>query len=370
MDHADKPTVDLTADTECSQVVTDVLGYQLPFTRSPSRKAEESGTSQVQTQLKAVRRRKPAVKRPVTVKKAGQVVAECNGRSIHLVSEDEEEEDWFKHPGQSKKKKSLNPPASTVWEQPLKSLPSFCLEDQSEEEIIQLLTTIYREYEIDPDWLPITSTIILLFIVLRDEAKIDIMFNVPNLKTPNSKSFSDLKAVWETIDMADSLTSVWTSWTEFVGAAKKQLTDNVGDWLVSSVTDIRFGSDDISRMSLCRRDMSMLIRSLRKLRVSPNCPSSAITMDFGSSRNTTTTFMSPTHAPTVTDRVDAVGSLTAQLGEDGDDLDFDEELSSLASRLATGTGSLDITLQTAESPFTLSAEKRMEEFVYEVKIYR
>lgn len=51
-----------------------------------------------------------------------------------------------------------------------------------------------------------------------------------------------------------------------------------------------------------------------------------------------TTSTSHTLAPIPTEAADAPGSSTALLGDGGGDLDFDEELSSLTSRLATGTG--------------------------------
>lgn len=170
--------------------------------------------------------------------------------------------------------------------------------------------------------------------------------------------------------MMEGVTSLWMAWTEFIVAIRKIQSTPPAEWRVDFMTDIVFSTDDTSRMSLPRHTMSVLVKSLRKLRHSPVCPRPSTIMDFVSSHAMTTTCTSPTHAPIQTEVVDVRGSSTVSLGGDGEDLDFDEELASLASRLATGSGSLDITLQTAESPFMLSAEKRMEQYVYELKIYR
>lgn len=67
--------------------------------------------------------------------------------------------------------------------------------------------------------------------------------------------------------------------------------------------------------------------------------------------------MSRTAAPIPIDLVDVPSCSTHTLGDIGNDIDFEDEITSLTSKLATGVGSLDITLQTAVAVFSTGEEE-------------
>lgn len=142
------------------------------------------------------------------------------------------------------------------------------------------------------------------------------------------------------------------------------------EWLVGYVSGIVLLEDDTLRMSLSHLVLPMLKKSLVNLRHTLTSPEPQKTMVFGSSPCTKIISTSHTLVPIQTAHVDAPGSLIPLVGDIGEDVDFDDEISSLTSMLSTGAGSLDIMLQTAESQYSLQAEKKMEDYIYELKIYR
>lgn len=170
--------------------------------------------------------------------------------------------------------------------------------------------------------------------------------------------------------MLDGETTLWSAWAEFMSTFRQMDIAIPSEWGVGFVSDITFQEVDTSRMSLCPRIIPVLRKSLKNLKHYLQCPEPTRTMVFGSSRTTRTTSILPMRATSPLDRAVVHGSSILPLGEDGEDLDFDEEISSLTSLLSIEAGSLDITLQTAESQYSLQAEKKMEDCVFDLKIYR
>ncbi|XP_050443866.1 uncharacterized protein LOC126847600 [Adelges cooleyi] len=89
-----------------------------------------------------------------------------------------------------------------------------------------------------------------------------------------------------------------------------------------------------------------------------------------SSRNTATTSTSSTRAHIQTQLVAVPGSVVAPSGGHGEDFDIDDEFSSLTSKLTTGRISLDISLQKDTQSKTAKAHVLMEDYVYELKMYK
>lgn len=93
-------------------------------------------------------------------------------------------------------------------------------------------------------------------------------------------------------------------------------------------------------------------------------------IDGECSASTATTSMSCTPARTQTVLAVVRGSREAQGGDVGDGRDIDEEFTSLTSRFRTGRPSLDISLSRDTQPNTLVASVLMEEWIYDLRLYR
>ncbi|XP_050420226.1 uncharacterized protein LOC126833114 isoform X9 [Adelges cooleyi] len=89
-----------------------------------------------------------------------------------------------------------------------------------------------------------------------------------------------------------------------------------------------------------------------------------------SSQNTATTSTSSTRVLTQTQLVAVPGSVAAASGEHVEEFDIDDEFSSLNSKLTTGKISLDISLQKDTQSKTAKAHVLMEDYVYELKMYK
>lgn len=263
----------------------------------------------------------------------------------------------------------------TVWELKCKDLCDFLDGDRSDEDILVLMKTIFRK-DVPLTQITIPVVLLLIFTEFRTDRHWETLLDGDKMTEwkegePDRAEYKKLKSVWETLPMQDDVTSLWTAWTDFI-AVFRALDDvkTPNDWDVNCIADIDFQEPDTLRMSLSLPFLSVLRRSLKSLLHSLQCPEQKKPMVFGLSRPTTTTSTSRTRALFPTEAVDVLGSSTLPSGDDSEDLDFEDEISSLTSRLSTGAGCLDITLQTAESQYSLQAEKKMEDFVYELKIYR
>jgi len=64
------------------------------------------------------------------------------------------------------------------------------------------------------------------------------------------------------------------------------------------------------------------------------------------------------------------GSVEVQSGETAGYPNIEEEFLQLTSQLQSGKQSLDISLQMATQSKILKAEVQMEEFIYDLKLYR
>lgn len=119
-----------------------------------------------------------------------------------------------------------------------------------------------------------------------------------------------------------------------------------------------------------RRDMQSLFNFMMNYNWAFETVTKERETNFDSYRNTATTSTSSTRALTQTHLAVVHGSKEVQSGGSGDAFDLDDEFLSLDSRFSTGKTSLDISLQTDTLQKQYKAEVQMEEFVYELKIYK
>ncbi|KAL5238916.1 hypothetical protein ACI65C_006326 [Semiaphis heraclei] len=86
--------------------------------------------------------------------------------------------------------------------------------------------------------------------------------------------------------------------------------------------------------------------------------------------STTPTYTLSTPAPIQTVLVAVPGSVEVPSGETEGCPNIEDEFSQLTSQLLSGKQSLDISLQMATQSKILKAEVQMEEYVYDLKLYR
>lgn len=141
---------------------------------------------------------------------------------------------------------------------------------------------------------------------------------------------------------------------------------------VSSMLDIWENMVDTSRTFVSRQHLRILHNYFKNF--DPTClvhNESQCVIDNGDSfLDTATTSTSYTSAPIQTQLVAVRGSTEVRRGDDVDERDLDDEFTCLTSRFTTGKTSLDISLQKDTQSKILKAEVKMEDYVYELKIYK
>ena len=141
---------------------------------------------------------------------------------------------------------------------------------------------------------------------------------------------------------------------------------------VSCMLDIWENMVDTSRTFVSRQHLRILHNYFKNF--DPTClvhNASQTVLDNGDLYpDTATTSTSYTSAPIQTQLVAVRGSTAVQRGDDVEERDLDDEFTCLTSRFTTGKTSLDISLQKDTQSKILKAEVKMEDYVYELKIYK
>ncbi|XP_050443878.1 uncharacterized protein LOC126847616 [Adelges cooleyi] len=150
----------------------------------------------------------------------------------------------------------------------------------------------------------------------------------------------------------------------------KTTTDCLENTPLSSVTDIWAAISHTSRTYVSLRDARNLLAFMLSLQWDSDVANKVPVTNSASCRNTGTTCTSSTPVLTQTQLVAVPGSVVAPSGGQDDEIDIDDEFSSLTSKLSTGKISLDISLQKDTQSKTAKAHVMMEDFVYELKIYK
>lgn len=139
---------------------------------------------------------------------------------------------------------------------------------------------------------------------------------------------------------------------------------------VSCMFDIWENTVDTSRTFVSRQHLKILHNYFKNLdpTLIPLVNENQVNGDSYLDMATTST--SYTSAPIQTQLVAVRGSTEVRRGDDVSEQDLDDEFMSLTSRFSTGKTSLDISLQKDTQSKILKAEVKMEEYVYELKIYK
>lgn len=340
--------------------------------------SQTSGNKQVETNLNILGLEPPFTQViPETSTLPNKYIASksCTSMINSIFNDD----DFFKRPVKKIKMDDCKSTGTlkkiSIWEKTCSTIAELLPTNHSDHDCLNLFKIIYKGQPNIKDRFPISMVMLMIFIELIQPDKCDRLLDPEQMikwknTCPTQESFAQLKAVWETIDMCDGITSLWTAWTKFLVTIRNIKKTSPYKWPLAFIIDIEFQPDDILQMSLFHQYTLILMKSLRNLRFSPNYQPQSIIMNFESFQNnmTTTACTLPirTHFP-----IDSVNyDLSTTLDKNKDNITFQEEFSSSTSQLATGSKSINITLQTAKFPYTLQAEKQMEDYIFDIKIYK
>lgn len=178
---------------------------------------------------------------------------------------------------------------------------------------------------------------------------------------------------WTDIEISEqcaqsSLNSLWAVWPTYVKKIIRTTTLPYEKWHTTFILNLEEPDIDISPTSLYRRDMLILRQSLVDLATTPNFIAQ-IRNSF-LSQNTTTTSMSATPVHTQMQLAAVPGLRPAKHGGSGDERSIVDAYSRMTSRLTAGQGSFVISCNLAESPFTTKADVMMEDYVFDLKVYK
>lgn len=165
-------------------------------------------------------------------------------------------------------------------------------------------------------------------------------------------------------------TKIWDTFQTLLRTLYDNTETEFYNLRVKHLLDLWAATKDIAQSSVSCREAKLLLGSLmnyEKICLNDEAP---MTINSESSRFTETTSTSCTPAHTQMVLVAAPGSKAVQRKEEVNSLDLDEEFTCLTSRFQTGKASLDISLQLDTQSKTLKAEVEMQDYVYDLKIYR
>ncbi|XP_050443882.1 uncharacterized protein LOC126847619 [Adelges cooleyi] len=231
--------------------------------------------------------------------------------------------------------------------------------------------------------MPTVAVVIMMAIFVNKNpmpniSKAEILATLLNFqlwKCPTLNVMQDLKTKLYSIPVCripntDDSSNLFDTYMIILGQIYWKTTDCLENTPLSCISDIWEAVPPTSRTYVSLRDAKSLLNFMLNSRWDS---SSAIRQPESSSelyRNTATTSTSCTPALTQTQLVAVPGSVIAPSGGHGDELDIDDEFSSLTSKLSTGRISLDISLQKDTQSKTAKAHVIMEDYVYELKMYK
>ncbi|ACI01074.1 putative non-structural protein [Dysaphis plantaginea densovirus] len=161
--------------------------------------------------------------------------------------------------------------------------------------------------------------------------------------------------------------NVWLEWMKLQPLIYPTMTPDIENWRVKHLLDIWEALPDTSRTFVSRRTARNLFNSLSMF---DNYPDYLLKSKCDLCPATIPTSTSYTPALTQTVLVAVPGSVEVQSGEAGGLPDIEDEFSQLTSQLLSGKQSIDISLQMAMQSKILKAEVQMQDYVYDLKVYR
>lgn len=236
---------------------------------------------------------------------------------------------------------------------------------------------------------PITILVLLNFLMLSTkhwkhvvtERKEQIIANLMDIFRVSDNSLPDVQNILEPIRKFMSkfptynhenvkIGNLWTSWMKVLYQTAKSDLSPYEYMPASSLLSIWEQTDVTSQMFVSRAHLTTIFNFYMNYEPASTLATKKPETNFESCPSTATTSMLPMSARTQTRLAVVFGSKEAGSGDGIDERDIDDEFSSLTSRFQTGKTSLDILLQKDTQSKTLKAEVRMEDFVYDLKIYK